>query len=202
MIDLTQYNTIIFDFGGVILDINPELSINAFKKYGGEAGMKKIEESDILWQFERGEIDVKTIHEGICKYIGATLSEDEFINYWCALLLEYKPKRIEKIKELAKTHKLIMLSNTNEIHFAYFSQKLKDEYGITFNDLFSEVYLSHEMGLVKPDKAIYEQVIKEQNLIPEQTLFIEDTLANAKAAEDIGIKTLVIPRNGSFYDYF
>jgi len=202
MIDLTQYNTIIFDFGGVILDINPELSINAFKKYGGEAGMKKIEESDILWQFERGEIDVKTIHEGICKYIGATLSDDEFINYWCALLLEYKPKRIEKIKELAKTHKLIMLSNTNEIHFAYFSQKLKDEYGITFNDLFSEVYLSHEMGLVKPDKAIYEQVIKEQNLIPEQTLFIEDTLANAKAAEDIGIKTLVIPRNGSFYDYF
>lgn len=201
-VDLNNFDTIIFDFGGVVLDIDPELSINAFKNYGGDEGMKKIEKSDILWQFERGEIDVKTLHEGICNYIGANLTESEFKQHWCALLLNYKPARIEKIKALAKTHKLIMLSNTNEIHYAYFSNKLKDEYGVTFNDLFSKVYLSHEMGLVKPDKAIYEQVIREQKLVPEKTLFIEDTEANAIAAESLGIKTLIIPRNGAFYNYF
>lgn len=201
-VDLTKYSTIIFDFGGVIFDINPELSINALKKYGGNSGLKAIEDSGILWEFERGEISKDQLYEGICKLLKSDIPFDAFIDAWNALLLRFKSPRIDALKKLSDTHQLFLLSNTNEIHFEKFSGILKEEYHLTFNDLFDKVYLSYEMGYVKPDKAIYQQVIDEQELVPEKTLFIEDTEANAKAAEELKINTLVIPRNGTFYEYF
>jgi len=200
--DLSKFDTIIFDFGGVIFDINPEISRNAFIQMGDEKGMKQIEESEILWQFERGEIDTEAIHKEFCNYLRKDITLPIFVKTWNALLLNYKPERIKKIKELAKSHKLLMLSNTNEIHYSHFAKKLNDEYGITFHDLFSHVYLSFEMGYIKPDANIFKQVLNEQKLIPEKTLFIEDSKENAEAANALGIETLLIPRNGSFFNYF
>lgn len=197
-----DFDTIIFDFGGVILDINPELSINALREFGGDEGLNRIEESDILWQFERGEITKENLHKELCDHLKVQITYEEFIKAWNALLLGFKDQRIKKIKQLAETHRLIMLSNTNEIHFAHFSKKLLKEYNTSFNELFNKVYLSHKMGLIKPDKLIFKQVIDEQNLTPEKTLFIEDTEINAEVAREFGIHTLVIPRNGTFYDYF
>ncbi len=201
-VDLNKYDTIIFDFGGVILDINPELSVDEFRLIGKEQALSRIEKSDILWQFERGEINADTLHKEMCTHLDKQISMVEFTLAWNALLLDYKPDRIANIQKLAKTHKLILLSNTNEIHFAKFSKKLEDEYQVTFDDLFYKVYLSYEMGLIKPDIRIYQQVVDELQLVPEKTLFIEDTPKNAEAAKQIGIETLVIPRNGSFYNYF
>ncbi len=193
---------IIFDFGGVILDIDPELTINAFKAFEGDKAFSSIEESKVLWKFERGEISREALHKEICAFLGKQISNDEFYNAWNALLLDYKPERIARLQELAKTHRLILLSNTNEIHFEYFAKKLTDEYQVTFNDLFSKVYLSNKMGLIKPDIKIYKQVVEESGLKPAKTLFIEDTPKNAEAANQIGIETLIIPRNGTFYNYF
>jgi len=201
-IDLKNYDTIIFDFGGVILNINPELTINGFRQLNGDAGIDKINQSNILWEFERGEISKEVLISRISEMLKVTITKEEFNKIWCALLLNYVPDRIAWIKQLGQSHRLIMLSNTNEIHFEYFAAKLKDEFGVTFYDLFAEVYLSYKMGLVKPDKKIYEQVIREQNLDPSKTLFIEDTPENTTMAESLGIKTLLIPSNGSFYDYF
>lgn len=201
-INLNDYDTLIFDFGGVILNINPELTIDGFRKLGGEDGLSKINESGILWEFERGEISKEVLYTRIQQLLGKKITEKDFQDIWCALLLNYVPERIDWIQKLSKTHRLLMLSNTNEIHFEFFSRKLKNEFGVSFYDLFSEVYLSHKMGLIKPDLRIYEQVIKEQKLDPEKTLFIEDTKENTDAAQSLGIKTLLIPRNGSFYSFF
>lgn len=173
--NVADFETIIFDFGGVIFDINPQLTIDAFCRLGDKAGYSQIENSDLLWQIERGEINQEQLHSQICKFLKTRISMNDFYNAWNAILLEYKAERIEKIRDLGKTHKLLMLSNTNEIHYKHFSSKLFNEYGTTFSELFNEVYLSYKMGLIKPDKAIFEKVIDEQGLIPEKTLFIEDT---------------------------
>lgn len=201
-VNLSQFNTIIFDFGGVILDIDPDRSIKAFHKLYGEENFNKVMDSGILWELEKGKISSDELREELLKMTKVDVERDIFTRAWNAMLVDYKPKRIERIQWLAKSHKLLMLSNTNEIHFAFFSNKLKKEYGVSFNDLFQKVYLSNEMGYIKPDLEIYRQVLIEQNLMPEKTLFIEDTKENADAAEKLGIETLVIPRNGSFYDYF
>jgi putative hydrolase of the HAD superfamily len=136
------------------------------------------------------------------KMVGKNGASNLFINAWNAMLLGYKPLRIDWVKKLGKSHKLLMLSNTNAIHFDHFSGILMKEYGISLYDLFEHVYLSHEMHLMKPDIKIFQQVINEQQLEVSKTLFIEDTQENAEVARNLGIHSLVIPRNGSFYEYF
>ncbi len=201
-VDLTKFDTIIFDLGGVILDIDPERTRNSFIKLIGEANVDKVFANDILIQFEKGLLTATEFHSAVENLLSVKINEDVFFRAWTAMLVDFKPKRIERIQWLAKSHKLLMLSNTNEVHFAFFSGKLEKEYGVSFNDLFQKVYISNEMHLLKPDLEIYRQVLIEQNLNPETTLFIEDTKENAVAANKLGIETLVIPRNGSFYNYF
>ena len=201
-VDLTKFDTIIFDFGGVILDIDPERTRNSFISLIGEELVNKLFSSDLLSSFEKGECGAIALRNAVEELSSMSINESAFNRAWNAMLVDYKPKRIERIQWLAKSHKLIMLSNTNELHYAFFSQKLKNEYGVSFTDLFQNVYLSHEMGLLKPDLEIYRKVLIEQNLNPERTLFIEDTKENALAANKLGIETLVIPRNGSFYEFF
>ncbi len=201
-VDLSLYNTIIFDFGGVIFDIDPERTRHSFNKLYGSALVDRFYQNEVLMKFEKGQITANDLRKEVQKITGITVKDEIFDRAWNAMLIDYKPKRIERIQMLGKTHKLLMLSNTNDLHFAFFSNKLKREYGVTFYDLFDSVYLSHEMGLLKPDKEIYKQVLIQQNLDPERTLFIEDTKENAEAAKVLGIETLIIPRNGSFYEYF
>ncbi len=201
-IDLTKYDTLIFDFGGVILDINPDKTWNAFEKLISQKQIQQIRDSGLLESFEKGALESSELLAQINTRINTNLDFDLFLAAWNAMLLDYKPDRMEIIKQLKQTHRLFLLSNTNRLHYNFFSTKLKSEFGIGFSDLFEKTYVSHEMGLIKPDLEIYKKVLQEQKLIPERTLFIEDTQVNADAAQELGISTLVIPRNGSFYDYF
>ena len=202
MIKLSDYDTIIFDFGGVILDINPDLSRHKFAVMLGEGNARRLEEEQVPQQYESGRMTRDEFIAKINQIGGTNYSEEEILNAWNAMLLSYQSPRIEWIKRLRKTHKLLMLSNTNESHFEYFHNKLIAEYGVTFYQLFDHVYLSHEMGLLKPSLEIFQKVIEEQRINPTRTLFIEDTQRNADAARKVGLQTLLIPRNGNFYEFF
>ncbi len=201
-VDLKHFDNIIFDLGGVILDIDPERTRKSFLKIITPEQVDKAFTSKILYDFETGNITAQQLRSQLEVLLQTNFDETKFNRAWNAMLLDYKPKRIERIQWLKRSHKLFLLSNTNELHYSCFSDKLINEYGVSFNNLFSKVYLSHKMGLVKPNLEIYRQVLIEQNLIPEKTLFIEDTKENALAAKKLGIEILIIPRNGNFYDYF
>lgn len=202
MIKLSDYDTIIFDFGGVILDINPDLSRHKFAVMLGVENARRLEEEQVPQLYESGRMTRGEFVAKINQIGGTNYSEEEILNAWNAMLLAYQKPRIEWIKRLRNTHKLLMLSNTNESHFEYFHNKLLAEYGVTFYQLFDHVYLSHEMGLLKPSLEIFQKVIDEQQLNPQRTLFIEDTQRNADAARQVGLQTLLIPRNGNFYEFF
>lgn len=202
MIRLSDYDTLIFDFGGVILDIDPDLSRHQFVKMLGAEKATLLETEQLPQLYESGSISRTEFVERINRIAGSHFSEDEILAAWNAMLLNYKPQRIEWIKRLHASHRLLMLSNTNDAHFEYFHNKLIAEYGVTFYQLFDHVYLSHEMGMLKPSREIFETVIAEQHLCPQRTLFIEDTARNAAAAKETGLQTLLIPRNGEFYEHF
>ncbi|MBO7495879.1 MAG: HAD-IA family hydrolase [Salinivirgaceae bacterium] len=202
MIRLSDYDTLIFDFGGVILDIDPDLSRHQFVKMLGAEKATLLETEQLPQLYESGSISRTEFVERINRIAGSHFSEDEILAAWNAMLLNYKPQRIEWIKRLHASHRLLMLSNTNDAHFEYFHNKLIAEYGVTFYQLFDHVYLSHEMGMLKPSRKIFETVIAEQHLCPQRTLFIEDTARNAAAAKETGLQTLLIPRNGEFYEHF
>lgn len=202
MVRVSDFDTIIFDFGGVILDIDPDLSRHEFVKMLGIDNARRLEEEQLPQLYEKGLIDRSGFVTKINQIAGSNLSEGEILKAWNAMLLNYKPARIEWIKRLYKDHKLLMLSNTNDSHFEHFHNKLIAEFGVTFYQLFDHVYLSHEMGMLKPSHEIFETVIKEQQLDLQRTLFIEDTARNATAAREVGLQTLLIPRNGEFYEFF
>ena len=201
-VNLERFDTIIFDLGGVILDIDPERTRKAFLKLVSKEHVDAVFANKILVEFEKGKITHAEFRNGIEKITSVFIDESVFNRAFTAMLIGYMPKRVERIQLLRKTHKLFLLSNTNEIHYSFFSNMLEKEYSISFDDLFQQVYLSHKMGMIKPDLEIYKRVLIEQKLNPEKTLFIEDTRENAEAAKKVGIETLVIPRNGNFYDYF
>ena len=202
MVRLSDFDTIIFDFGGVILDIDPDLSRRRFAKILGIENARKLETEQLPQLYETGSISRSEFVARINQIAGTQLSDSEILAAWNAMLLNYKPARIEWIKRLHKTHRLLLLSNTNDAHFEYFHNKLIAEYGVTFYQLFDHVYLSHEMGLLKPSHEIYEAVIAEQKLDLQHTLFIEDTARNVAGAQEVGLQTLLIPRNGEFYEFF
>ena len=201
-IKLADYDTLIFDFGGVILDIDPDLSRHRFVEMLGLERARKLEEEQLPQLYETGSISRAEFVERINRIAGTNYSDGEIVAAWNAMLLNYKQPRIEWIKRLHATHRLLMLSNTNDAHFECFHNKLIAEYGVTFYQLFDHVYLSHEMGLLKPSPEIFKAVIEEQNLNLQRTLFIEDTARNAEAARKVGLQTLLIPRNGEFYEFF
>jgi putative hydrolase of the HAD superfamily len=201
-VDLKQFNTIIFDFGGVIFDINPDLTYKAFNKFIPSKTLDSIYKNTLLTEFEKGKISFDKLHSDINTIAETNISKADFKNAWNAMLLNYKTERIKYLQKLKNTHKLIMLSNTNKLHYDFFSKKLTGEFDIKLSDLFHKVYLSHEIGMVKPNTDIYEYVLSEQNIKAKETLFIEDTKENAIAADSIGINTLVIERNSNFYNYF
>jgi putative hydrolase of the HAD superfamily len=202
MVRLSDFDTIIFDFGGVILDIDPDLSRRRFAEMLGIENARKLEAEQLPQLYEKGLISRAEFVSRINQIAGTQLSADEILSAWNAMLLNYKPTRIEWIKRLHTTHRLLLLSNTNDSHFEYFHNKLIVEYGVTFYQLFDHVYLSHEMGMLKPSHEIYETVIAEQQLNLQRTLFIEDTARNVAGAQEVGLQTLLIPRNGEFYEFF
>ena len=202
MVKLSDYDTIIFDFGGVILDIDPDLTRRRFVEMLGVEKAMKLEAERLPQLYETGSISRQEFVSRINQIAGKQFTDNEIISAWNAMLLNYKPDRIEWIKRLHGSHRLLMLSNTNDAHFEYFHNKLIAEYGVTFYQLFDHVYLSHEMGMLKPSREIFDAVIAEQHLCPQRTLFIEDTARNAAAAQETGLQTLLIPRNGEFYEYF
>ena len=202
MVRLSDFDAIIFDFGGVILDIDPDLSRRRFAEMLGIENARKLETEQLPQLYETGSISRSEFVARINKIAGTQLLDSEILAAWNAMLLNYKPARIEWIKRLHKTHRLLLLSNTNDAHFEYFHNKLIAEYGVTFYQLFDHVYLSHEMGLLKPSHEIYEAVIAEQKLDLQRTLFIEDTARNVAGAQEVGLQTLLIPRNGEFYEFF
>lgn len=202
MVKLSDFDTIIFDFGGVILDIDPDLSRRRFAEMLGIENARKLEAEQLPQLYEKGLISRAEFVSRINQIAGTQLSADEILSAWNAMLLNYKPARIEWIKRLHTTHRLLLLSNTNDSHFEYFHNKLIAEYGVTFYQLFDHVYLSHEMGMLKPSHEIYETVIAQQQLNLRRTLFIEDTARNVAGAQEVGLQTLLIPRNGEFYEFF
>ncbi|MBR2196784.1 MAG: HAD family phosphatase [Salinivirgaceae bacterium] len=202
MVKLSDFDTIIFDFGGVILDIDPDLSRRRFVEMLGMEKARLLETEQLPQLYEKGNISRTEFVERINQIAKTNISETEIIAAWNAMLLNYKPARIEWIKRLHQNHKLLMLSNTNDAHFEYFHNKLIAEYGVTFYQFFDHVYLSHEMGMLKPSREIYETVIREQQLNLQRTLFIEDTERNVAGAQEVGLQTLLIPRNGEFYEFF
>ena len=181
---------IVFDLGGVLVDLDFKNAINGLQQ-AGFANVKEqlqaFDQDGIFKKFELGEIDSDQFRTAIRENSTVTLTDEEVDTLWNSMLLEVPRKKLELILDLRSKYMVYLLSNTNAIHWDYVCKNAFKYRGFRVNDYFEETFLSYEMHLAKPDKAIFEKVLHEANLLPEETLFIDDSEANCKAAEELGI---------------
>lgn len=185
---------IIFDLGGVLLNIDFKLTSNAFK----ELGVHHFDEmftqhfSNPLFELlETGKIDEAAFYEAFRKEAGLPLTNEQIRDAWNALLLDFPAERIEWLEKIARQYRIFLFSNTNQIHYDCFIQHFSNSFnGKDFNDFFEKAYYSQFLGLRKPYPASFQAIVNEQEILPSETLFIDDTLKNIEAASQLGFQTI------------
>lgn len=201
----SEYQAIVFDFGNVIIDINPELSYEAFSRISYKS-VEKVKtlfaENQVFKKFETGLYSDDEFLDSIRQILGFPLNDNEIIDAWNALLLEVPKERIELLYNLKNRYPIYLLSNTNSIHIAKCNQYFKSKFGIQkVADIFDRAFLSYEMGLFKPDPEIYRTVLDEIDLPAHKVLFIDDNLDNINSAKELGLQTIHINLPNNLTDY-
>ncbi|WP_375578772.1 HAD family phosphatase [Marivirga tractuosa] len=196
---MQKIKTIIFDLGGVIINLYVEKTISAFAQLSG-LSEKEVEKAylsaDVFKQYEKGLISDDEFRQSLRDNFNLKASDDEIDQAWNAMLGEIPNDRIESIKSLKQNYKCIVLSNTNAIHESAFHKILSNSFSYQhLNDLFHEVYFSHDLNQRKPDQEIYQNVLNLSQTEATEALFMDDGQANLDSASKLGIHTLHIPRN-------
>ncbi|MAD97119.1 MAG: haloacid dehalogenase [Flavobacteriaceae bacterium] len=178
---------IIFDFGDVFINLDKFAPFKELKKHNIHALSE--EDNEVLLKYEVGGM---TTNEVLTYFSEAyPLNKNQFKSIWNMMLLDFPDYRMSWLQELAasKEYRLFLLSNTNDMHISWIKEDWGHELYTSFKACFEKFYLSHEIQLRKPNHNIYEYVLNENQLKAEETFFIDDTLNNTQAAEQLGIRT-------------
>ena len=172
----SKIKNVVFDLGGVLINLDFDNCLNAFRK----AGFQDIEKQACQFrgkgffsQFELGKISPEEFRKAIRKEVSEALSDHEIDDMWNLMLLDIPREKLDLLLKL-----VYLLSNTNRIHWDYACEQMFCYRGFRVNDFFEDIFLSFEMHKAKPEKDIYEQMMKEANILPEETFFIDDSAIN------------------------
>jgi glucose-1-phosphatase len=189
-----KIRNIIFDLGGVILNIDYKLTEIAFVKLGLENFedlYAKQKQLNLFDKFETGEITADRFRESIRNISGSDPSDEQINEAWNKMLIDLPEKNLSFLLLLKKKYRLFLLSNTNEIHINGFMEIINRDYGyLPFDDIFEKTYYSNRVRLRKPDEKIFRLVLEENNLSASETLFIDDTERHLAGATAAGLHTL------------
>lgn len=185
---------IIFDLGGVILNINYQLTYNAFQELGVKDFTSLYNQftlNNLFGDLETGRIEKGDFLAEMQKHAPEGTADQQIIDAWNAMLLDFPVRRLQILQQLRQHYNLYLLSNTNAIHLEAFNNILQQSRGIpSLNEFFDKAYYSHLIGLRKPEKEAYQLVLEENGLNPSETLFIDDTLPNIEGAKLVGLETI------------
>lgn len=191
---MKKIEAIIFDLGGVILDIDYNLTKTAFEKLGAthfDKMYSQAEADHLFARLETGDVKPGEFYAEFNKSSDLNLSPGQISGAWNAMLLTFREESLDFLERIKNNYRLFLLSNTNEIHYEVFKQIYhSNERSFAFEDYFEKAYYSFDMGKRKPDADIFEVVLQENNLNPLTVLFIDDSIQNIEAAKQLGIQTI------------
>ncbi|WP_439882012.1 HAD family hydrolase [Pontibacter sp. MBLB2868] len=192
--DLTPIKNIIFDLGGVIINIDYQKSVKELQKLCKEncqVEFSQKEQSHLFDLYETGNSSSEEFRNDLRKAYQIEATDEEIDAAWNAMLLDIPQERIDLLRALGKKYRIFLLSNTNAIHLKRFNEIVEHSFTIpSLDSLFEEAYYSHLVGKRKPDSDIFELILNQHDLNKEETLFIDDSIQHIKSANEIGIKTL------------
>ena len=188
-------STLIFDFGGVIVNLDLPQCIQNLKNLGlgdVEKYLSNFGQSGFFLKWESGELTIEEFRTEIRKLTSNELTDKQIDDAWCSFLTDIPAEKIEVLKLLRNKYKLLLLSNTNPLHIQVSAAGEFAKYGGTMNDFFDKCYLSYEMGLIKPNANIFEALLKDAGVRAEECLFIDDGPKNIETASKLGFQTRLV----------
>jgi putative hydrolase of the HAD superfamily len=191
----SNFKNILFDLGGVLLDINIQATLKLFYELGFPAELLNFPDSmttDLYFQYGTGKLSTEEFRNQIRLASGVEMSDQVFDEAWNAMLVRFPKERIELLKVLAKRYDLFMLSNTSELHVKVFEKMYLEVAGEPIQNVFKKIYYSHEIGWHKPDREAWEYVIRDAGIKAEETLFLDDSIHNIKASQELGFQAIHI----------
>ena len=187
---MTKYTTILLDLGGVLIDVDYQASANAFRDLGySDFDMlySKAKQDHVFDAFETGSLSPCGFRDRIRALLNAPISDPEVDACWNAMLGTIPQERIELVHRLKERYQVLLLSNTNAIHVPAFETIVAHTNDITdFKGLFHGAYYSCELGMRKPDAAIFQHVLGLHDADPARTLFIDDSIQHVMGARAAG----------------
>jgi glucose-1-phosphatase len=187
---LNGIRNIIFDLGGVLLNIDPKKTIDAFGKLGmeqlvGDKGLSY--DHEIFYLMEQGKITSDEFRKGVLELLPNRVPFQEIDAAWTAMLLDFPTIRVELVRNLRKDFKIYLFSNTNAIHVEKFHSNFRNQHGFEVSTLFDKDFYSNEIGYRKPSPESYQEIIRLSGINPEETIFIDDSFPNVESAITSGL---------------
>ena len=191
---MQKIKNIIFDLGGIFINIDFARTERAFTELGlsnFNVYFTQHHASNLFELLETGKVSPAEFCDAFRKETGMNISNEQIIHSWNELLLDFPLERIEWLGKIRNKYNIYLFSNTNQIHYDSFIESFTNQTGLKdFNSYFIKAYYSHELGLRKPYPESFQYILDEQNLVAEETLFIDDTLKNVEGAKAIGLQTI------------
>lgn len=186
---------LIFDLGGVLVDLNLGRCLGNFEALGFkniEKLISKTHQSGIFENFERGEVSGVEFCRRLCEFGNISVGDSEIRSAWVSMLDGIRPEKLGLLRRLKSEgrQKILLLSNVNEFAWDFCLKNYFERGGDRLDCFFDKVFLSYKMKLLKPDLRIYKNLLKEIGARPRDCLFMDDSPSNCAAAESLGIRTL------------
>ncbi|WP_165021299.1 MULTISPECIES: HAD family hydrolase [unclassified Dysgonomonas] len=189
----TSIKNILFDFGGVIVSLNKNNALNRFREIGFsniDEYINEFRQKGIFLEYEEGKINAEEFYKEFRRLAGKEdISNEDIDSAWLAFLVGIPEYKFQLLKDLRKKYNVYLLSNTNPSVMSWAQSKDFSPEGLPIQDFFDKCYLSFEIGCAKPDKEIYEFIIKDSGMNPAETLFFDDGAANIEVAKKLGFET-------------
>lgn len=186
---------ILFDLGGVILDIDVSATLKLFFEMGFPPDLLQYPmnmTTDIFFRYETGRISTAGFRDAIRKKTGIDFTDRAFDRAWNAMIVGIPVERTRLLQDLAKRYDLYMLSNTCPMHAEVYEPMFLEAAGASMYRVFRKIYYSHEIGCHKPDHEAWEHVIRDAGILPEETLFLDDNIHNIKTSQELGFRAIHI----------
>ena len=196
---------ILFDLGGVLIDIDYQATEKAFVQLGTvhfQETYTQFQQNQLFDLFETGQISAQHFINKLLNTTRKGTSPNEVVHAWNAMILSFPEKKVQLLLDLAKTQRIALLSNTNELHMVQVLKEWSKVSQVPFGSLFEHVFLSHEIKQRKPHPETFKWVCSQLKVNPEKVLFLDDSPQHIEGAKEAGLKTFYYQNDRDFYALF
>ena len=200
-----KIETVIFDYGGVLLNLNPDKCRAAFHALGIhqiESFIDRYRPKGLFYECECGNIGQETFIRELQKLADPPATREQIITAYTSFLIELPLYKLKLLRKLRQKHQVFLLSNINELCYNYSKERFFTQEGLQISDYFDRQFLSYQMKICKPDPEIYERMMAESGLNPATTLFLDDSKNNTDIADRYGINTYLVEPEENFSPLF